>query len=66
MSERRCLGCGAKEERHADRVNLDPTTQLCVECLIQSALESKGLKRGRPEPQETAFDARAKAARNDD
>lgn len=34
---RACVDCGTPEVRQADRVNLDPVTSRCLECLVKAA-----------------------------
>jgi hypothetical protein len=64
---KRCIDCGAQQERWRDKqsgqekTNLDPVSQRCLDCLAKS---SKAVTR----VPETAgwIDHRAKAARNDE
>jgi hypothetical protein len=65
---RTCPGCGVDEHRWIDgkgieRVNLEPTTNRCVDCL--SAAFTTFTSRRDP-PADLPFDSRAAAARNDE
>lgn len=58
-----CKRCGLPKDRKTDKagrqlVNLDPTTGLCVTCLVKEAM-------AKPFPKDELFDPRAASARND-
>lgn len=59
---RRCPSCGKEEQRELVKgwwsVNLDPTTGLCVDCLVKS-------KPAKPMPSEP-FDSKRAAAGRDE
>lgn len=68
---RTCPGCGeaerrTKDARGKDLLNLDPTTGLCVRCLVTRGAARHQFHSRRATTQGQVFDARAAAARNNE